>query len=301
MAFIVCNSPKPFGLIYAYYIYNERVGGNVVQSLVGITRYINDFVDISIVSFIIYQLLTLLRGTRAVQLLKGISVVVFLWLLSSFFDLRTLRWLIENLLSVGLIAIIIIFQPELRRALEQIGRGGFFARGQSLEEEEVAKIAGEITKAVTYFSSKHIGALIVIEKETGLSDYIESGIELQAKLSNELLRNIFLPNTPLHDGAVMIRAHSIMAAGCFLPLSENPFISKELGTRHRAAIGMSEVSDACVIVVSEETGQISLVVGGKLERGIAEELIFQRLYTQIQPISPTTSVFRGWRHRRGKK
>lgn len=272
-----------------------------MQLLVGITRYINDVIDISIVSFIIYQLLTLLRGTRAVQLLKGISVVVFLWLLSSFFELRTLRWLIENLLSVGLIAIIIIFQPELRRALEQIGRGGFFTRGQSLKEEEVAKIAGEITKAVTYLSNKHIGALIVVERETGLSDYVESGVELQAKVSNELLRNIFLPNSPLHDGAVVIRDDSIMAAGCFLPLTENPFISKELGTRHRAAIGMSEISDAFVIVVSEETGRISVAVGGNIEHGITEELIFQRLYQQIQPISPTASVFRGWRHRRGKK
>ncbi|SFX76352.1 diadenylate cyclase [Thermoactinomyces sp. DSM 45891] len=272
-----------------------------MQSLVGITKYINDFIDILIVSFLIYQLLTLLRGTRAVQLLKGISVVVFLWLLSNFLELRTLRWLIENLLSVGLITVIIIFQPELRRALEQIGRRGFFTRGQVAKDEVVTRVSGEITKAVTYFASKRIGSLIVIERETGLSDYIESGIELQAKVSNELLRNIFLPSSPLHDGAAVIRVGSIMAAGCFLPLSENPSISKELGTRHRAAIGMSEVSDACVVIVSEETGQISIAIGGKLERGISEDLIFERLYQQIQPNSPTISIFRSWRERRGKK
>lgn len=260
----------------------------------------NDFVDILIVTFIIYHLLTLLRGTRAVQLLKGISVVILLWLISSLFDLRTLRWLIENLLSVGLIAIIIIFQPELRRALEQLGRGGLFGKAHQLDDQLATKAIGEIIKAVSYLGNKRIGALVVIEKETGLTEYIESGIELEAKISNELLRNIFLPNTPLHDGAVIIRDERIIAAGCFLPLTENPFVSKELGTRHRAGIGMSEVSDCLTIVVSEETGQISLAKGGNLERGLTEEQLLSRMYEELKPKVRNKSGLRVWKHREGQ-
>ncbi|SDX31798.1 diadenylate cyclase [Marininema mesophilum] len=254
-----------------------------MQALDGLTRYVNDIVDILIVSYVIYKLLMLLRGTRAVQLLKGISIVIVAWMVSSFFQLSTLQWLMENLFSVGVITIIIIFQPELRRALEQLGRGRLFSRGSQVEDQVVTKMVSDLIKAVAHLSKRQIGALIVLERKTGLSDYIETGISVEAKLGSELMVNIFLPNTPLHDGAVIIRGEQIMAAGCYLPLSENPFISKELGTRHRAGMGMSEVSDALSIIVSEETGQISLAIHGELERGLSEEKLISRLYEELKP------------------
>lgn len=268
-----------------------------MQSLDGITRYVNDIVDILIVSYIIYQLLILLRGTRAVQLLKGITVLIAIWLISNVFHLSTLQWLIENLFSVGVIAVIIIFQPELRRALEQLGRGGFFGRNRQAEDKIAAKVVGEVTKATTYFAKKNIGALIVIERQTGLSDYIETGVVLKAKLSSELLKNIFLPNAPLHDGAVIVRNEQIMAAGCYLPLSENPFISKELGTRHRAGIGLSELSDAVVVIVSEETGKISLAIQGNLERGLNEEKLVSRLYEELKPTEKNIHSFKFYKEK----
>lgn len=257
----------------------------------GFAEYLNDAIDIAIVSYIIYRLLKLLRGTRAVQLLQGIGVVIVFWLFSRIFELQTVGWLIEKILSVGAIAIIIIFQPELRRALEQIGRGGFFAKNRQIKDQQASQVVGEIAKTVTYLSKRKIGALIVLERQTGLSDYIETGIYLDANLSSELLRNIFLPNTPLHDGAVIIRNQKIMAAGCYLPLSENPFISKELGTRHRAGIGMSEISDAVIVMVSEETGIISLAIHGKLERGLKEEGVISRLYQELKPADKKTNSF----------
>ncbi|MFC7441651.1 diadenylate cyclase CdaA [Laceyella putida] len=252
------------------------------MQLDGVTSYLNDVVDILIVSYIIYHLLTLLKGTRAVQLLKGISVLLLIWLISNLFHLATLQWLIENLFSVGVITVIIIFQPELRRALEQLGRGGIFGRTGQVEDKMAAMVVGEVSRAVSFFSKRKIGALIAIERQTGLSDYIETGTVLEAKLSSELLKNIFFPNTPLHDGAVIIRNDRIMAAGCYLPLSENPFISKDLGTRHRAGIGLSEISDAVMVMVSEETGQISLALSGQLERNISEEQLASRLYEELK-------------------
>lgn len=247
----------------------------------GIKNYLSDAVDILIVSFIIYQLLLLLRGTRAVQLLKGISVVVFLWIISRYFQLRTVAWLIENLFSVGLIAVIVIFQPEFRRALEQIGRGGFFSHYRTLREEEASKLVGELNKAASRLSADKIGGLIVIERQTGLSEYINTGVSLEAKLSSELIQTIFTPNTPIHDGAVIVHGQTVIAAGCFLPLTENTKIAKTIGTRHRSAIGMTEVSDAIVIVISEETGQISISINGVLEQGLTEEAFVSRLYQLV--------------------
>ncbi|WP_044641225.1 diadenylate cyclase CdaA [Risungbinella massiliensis] len=264
----------------------------------GITSYLNDAVDIAIVSYIIYQLLKLLRGTRAVQLLQGISVVLLFWLFSYIFQLETVGWLLEEILSVGAIAVVVIFQPELRRALEQIGRGGVFGRSRQVEDQLVSKVVGEVSKTVAYLSKRKIGALIVLERQTGLTDYIETGISLQAHLSSELLRNIFLPNTPLHDGAVIVREQTIMAAGCYLPLSESPFITKDLGTRHRAGIGLSENSDAVIVIVSEETGAISLAIHGKLERALTEEGVISRLYEELKPADKKAPSF--W-HRRNSK
>ncbi|MDO7908743.1 diadenylate cyclase CdaA [Paenibacillus sp. JX-17] len=245
---------------------------------------IKDIIDILIVTYIIYQIILLVRGTRAVQLLKGILFLVVIWALSTWFDLYTLKWLMNQMFTFGVLAIFIIFQPELRRGLEQLGRGKLFGRS-SVDDEELNKLIGEVIKAVNYLSRRKIGALIVFERETGLNEYTGTGIATRSVISSELLINIFIPNTPLHDGAVIIQGQQISAAACYLPLSENPFISKELGTRHRAAIGISEVGDAVSIVVSEETGQISLALNGQVVRDIKEESLISKLYEELRPAS----------------
>lgn len=242
-----------------------------------------DVIDILIVSYVIYKMILLVRGTRAVQLLKGIFVVLLTWGLSTLFNLYTLQWLMNQMFTFGVLAIIIIFQPELRRALEQLGRGKLFMRSSAEEDGDFSLRIGEVIKAVNYLSRRKIGALIVFERETGLNDYVESGIQIGSQISSEILTNIFIPNTPLHDGAVMIRKNTLLAAGCYLPLSENPFISKELGTRHRAAIGMSEVSDAVCVAVSEETGQVSLALHGQIVRDIKEESLISKLFDELRP------------------
>ena len=244
---------------------------------------ITDIIDILIVSYIIYRLILVVRGTRAAQVLKGIMVIVVAWLLSIWFELDTLRWMMNQMITVGVVAVIVIFQPELRKALEQLGRGKLFLRANHEDGEEYKKQVGEVIRAVNYMARKKIGALIVFERETGLNDYLESGIPIQGAVSSELLINTFTPNTPLHDGAVIIGGGRILAASCYLPLSENPFISKELGTRHRAAIGVSELSDAVCIVVSEETGQISLVMNGQIVRDIKEESLISKLFEDLKP------------------
>lgn len=243
---------------------------------------IKDIADIMIVSYLIYLLLKLIRGTRAVQLFKGILLLVITWALATWLNLFTLKWLMNQVFTFGVVTVLIIFQPELRRALEQLGRGKLFARS-SPEDQDVSHRVNEVIKAVNYLARRKIGALIVFERHTGLNDYIESGIKMESVLSSELLINIFIPNTPLHDGAVIIRANQIMAAGCYLPLSENPFISKELGTRHRAGIGISEVSDAISVIVSEETGQVSLSINGQVVRDIKEESLISKLFEELRP------------------
>lgn len=179
--------------------------------------------------------------------------------------------MLKQVIEFGFLAIIIIFQPEIRRGLEQIGRGKLFQRSTSQEEEEQTRLIEAMKKSVSYMAKRRIGALISIEKDTGLNEYIETGIGLNAEVSSELLINIFIPNTPLHDGAVIMQKDKVTAAACYLPLSESPFISKELGTRHRAALGLSEVTDAITIVVSEETGAISITLNGNLHRNLSLE------------------------------
>ncbi|REK59982.1 MAG: TIGR00159 family protein [Thermobacillus sp.] len=258
--------------------------------------WIKDIIDIAIVSFIIYQLIMIVRGTRAVQLLKGILVLVATWAVSTWFNLYTLKWLINQMFTFGVVSVLIIFQPELRRALEQLGRGKIFARS-TLVNRDVTDQIGEVIKAVNYLARRKIGALIVFERETGLIEYTESGTMLEARISSELLINLFTPNTPLHDGAVVIRGSQVAAAGCYLPLSENPFISKELGTRHRAAIGLTEVTDAVAIIVSEETGQVSLSVGGMIVRDINEESLISKLFQELTPhqaVEKRRSKFAFW-------
>ncbi|ULO08157.1 TIGR00159 family protein [Paenibacillus sp. 19GGS1-52] len=261
---------------------------------------IKDIIDILIVSYIIYKVLNMVRGTRAVQLLKGILVLVVIWALSTLLDLYTLKWLMNQMFTFGVLAVFIIFQPEMRRGLEQLGRGKFFGRAVE-NDEEIGKLIGEVIKAVNYLAQRKIGALIVFERATGLNEYTESGIPMRSLVSSELLINIFIPNTPLHDGALIMQGNQIAAAACYLPLSENPFISKELGTRHRAAIGISEVADSVSVIVSEETGQISLAINGQIVRDIKEESLISKLYQELRSNSPLKDKSSAFWKRKGDK
>ncbi|MFS0646225.1 diadenylate cyclase CdaA [Siminovitchia sp. 179-K 8D1 HS] len=266
-----------------------------------IMDYLSRIVDIFLVWYVIYKLIMVIRGTKAVQLLKGIFVILIARFLSDFFQLHTLSWILENAITWGFLAIIIIFQPELRRALEQLGRGKIFARTGIQEEEEQKHKVEAITEAVRYMAKRRIGALISIERETGMGDYIETGIPLNSTLTSQLLINIFIPNTPLHDGAVIIQKNQITAAACYLPLSESPFISKDLGTRHRAAVGISEVTDALTIVVSEETGNISVTQHGELNHDLSpdefKQLLEKELVTGTKVKQTSSSLWK----RKGKR
>ncbi|TFB21493.1 TIGR00159 family protein [Filobacillus milosensis] len=256
-------------------------------------------VDITVVWFVIYKLFTLIRGTKAVQLLKGIFVVLGIWFFSSILELKTVQWLVYQAINWGFLAVIILFQPEIRRALEQLGRGSFFARHSHSEEKAISDTIDAIIRSCNYMGKRRIGALITIERETGMSEYVETGINVNGKLTSELLTNIFMPNAPLHDGAVIIKDDEIVAAACYLPLSESPFISKELGTRHRAAMGVSEVTDALTIVVSEETGMISATKNGELHRRLDEEDLRKMLSKELNPNEESSSS-KSWNWR-GKR
>ncbi|HLR81049.1 MAG TPA: diadenylate cyclase CdaA [Bacillota bacterium] len=238
-------------------------------------------VDIALVWYVLYKLIMLIRGTKAIQLLKGIVVVLAVRMISILFDLQTVEWITRQAIYWGFLVIIILFQPELRRALEQLGRGNLFTRSTKSEEEILEQMIDDIVESCNYMAKRRMGALITIERETGIGEYAETGIPINGKLSHQLLTNIFTPNTPLHDGAVIIKRDQIVAAACYLPLSENPFIAKDLGTRHRAAMGISEVTDAVTIVVSEETGQISGTKNGELRRELSSEELRDYLYTNL--------------------
>jgi diadenylate cyclase len=251
----------------------------IIEQFTDITaiEVILKLVDVLLVWYVIYKALTLIKGTKAVQLLNGLFVIALAKLTTYIFGLDTLDWLLQEVIDWGFLAIIIIFQPEIRRALEQIGRGKLFQRTNNQQEDEQNRLVEAMKKSVSYMAKRRIGALISIEKETGLNEYVETGIKMDAQISSELLINIFIPNTPLHDGAVIIQKNQVAAAACYLPLSESAFISKELGTRHRAALGLSEVTDAITVVVSEETGAISMTANGNLHRNLTiqefEELL----------------------------
>ncbi len=240
-----------------------------MQDLMGILKSIGirDIADMVIVAFVFYKLYMLIRETRAEQLIKGIVVLLLATKLSERLELYAINWILRNTMTVGVIALLIVFQPELRRALEYIGRTKFLTKSiVDIEHEEIEMMIEEIVEATGSLSRQKIGALMVIERETGLNEVVETGTAIKGKLSRGLLINIFIPNTPLHDGAVVIRKDNILAAGCFLPLSDSNNLSKDLGTRHRAAIGIAERSDALVVIVSEETGAISIAEHGRLSR-----------------------------------
>lgn len=236
-----------------------------------------DLLDVVIVAVVLYKLYGMIKDTRAVTLLKGLLVILVAALLSNWLHLNSLYWLLGKTLTVVAVALPVVFQPELRRALEHIGRGRLFTKSGRLNQEEVSLLFRDVAKAAVTLARTKTGALIVIERETGLNDYAESGIRIDGLVSSELLLNCFVPNTPLHDGALIMRGNRVVAAGCLLPLTERSGLDKELGTRHRAAIGLSEQSDAVVVVVSEETGLISLAVGGRLERGMDSASLQSRL------------------------
>lgn len=241
---------------------------------------ITDFIDIFIVTYIIYKVLKFIRDTRTVQLLKGVIVLIVAMQVSQFIRLHTVHYLISNAMQLGLIAILIVFQPELRRALEQLGQttlGQWFNFEERADDVERERVIKEVKESCVNMSKSRIGALIVLERETKIGDIVSTGITINADVSAELLTNIFVPKTPLHDGAVIIRNNKIEAASCFLPLSQNPNVSKELGTRHRAGLGMSEESDAVVVIVSEETGGISIACGGELNMKLSPEALEKNL------------------------
>ena len=225
-----------------------------------------DILDILLVAFVLYKLFILIRNTRAVALIKGLLVLGVVTLVSRVLDLHVINWMLQQGMTVILVALPVVFQPELRRALEQIGRGRLFRSGQVISMEELERLIDEIVAISESLSKTHTGALIVFEREVGLNEYIDTVVAIEGLVSQELLGNIFIPNTPLHDGAVIIRENRIMAAGCLLPLTADRSLSTELGTRHRAAIGISELTDAVIIVVSEETGSISYTYGGHIYR-----------------------------------
>lgn len=228
-----------------------------------------NLIDILIVWFCIYKLMRFLSGTKAVQLFRGLTVIVIAMILSWYLGLNTIFWIMNQIVSWGVIVLAVVFQPEIRRGLEHLGRGsGLGFNTQANDEEEIIK---SLDKALQYMSKRKIGALIAIQMETGLDDYIETGITLNAQLSSELLINIFIPNTPLHDGAVIMRGREILAAAAYLPLSQSNLIPKEWGTRHRAAVGMSESNDSIIIVISEETGEISIMKEGSMHRNMDQD------------------------------
>ena len=255
---------------------------------------LTDFIDVLLIAFIVYQLLKLIKETRAMQLVKGILILFFVLEISSWLNLHTLNYLLRSAMQVGMFAIVVIFQPELRSLLEKMGRTKVgkiinIASGPSDSQEYAIH---EIVKAAINLSEEKTGALIVIERETKLGDVIGTGTLIDAEVSSALLENIFVPKTPLHDGAVIIRGDRIHTAGCFLPLTSNENLSRELGTRHRAALGISEASDALVIVVSEETGKISIAINGALTRNLNKQSLTAALRRAFS-VEEITSKF--WR------
>lgn len=245
-----------------------------------------DIVDIVLVACVIYLLILLVRETRAAQLLKGIVVFLAVLQISKWLQLNTIYYILQNAVQVGLVAILVIFQPELRRVLEKMGKVPMTLNNiveEAAPKDEIIRTVQEVAAACGSLSASRTGALIVMERNTKIGEIISTGIALDSVVSKELLGNLFVPNTPLHDGAVVIRDNMIKAAACFLPLTQNKNLSSELGTRHRAGLGLSEVSDAAVIIVSEETGTISLARSGQLLRHLNPERLENILLGYLQP------------------
>jgi diadenylate cyclase len=239
----------------------------------------SDVLDIAIVSFLLYELLLLIRGTRAVQMALSGGFLLALYFLSQWLQLETVNWVIRNLAAYVVFAIIVLFQSDIRRALAHFGRAPFFRYFERAEHAD--ETVEELVVATSTLAARRIGAIVVLERQIGLRNYIEGGIPLDALVTYDLLASIFQPASPLHDGAVIVQGDRIAAAACFLPLSVNPRVSRDLGTRHRAALGLTEENDAIAIVVSEETGAISLAMGGDLERNLSADSLRTRLHALL--------------------
>ena len=264
-----------------------------------------DFIEILLISFFVYQLIVWIKYTRAYTLLKGIVVVLVFIFLAYVFKMNTILWIVKNMATVMITAVLVIFQPELRKALEQIGQKNFmsslvpFDNTKDVAERFTDKTANELIKACFDMGEVKTGALIVIEQDIRLTEYERTGILVDAQISSQLLVNIFEHNTPLHDGAVIIRGNRVVAATCYLPLSDNMELSKQLGTRHRAGVGISEVTDSLTIIVSEETGQVSIAMNGKLTRNISSSQLRRALEkvqnkTKIESSRRFPQFLKGW-------
>ncbi len=254
-----------------------------------------NLVDIFIVAYIIYRLLGLIRETRAEKLLKGLIILLLFSVVVSILDLQMLNWLLDKLWIIFAITLPIVFQPELRRFLEQLGQGSFFKSSRGHQDAQgYQAIIAEITAAASKLSRDKTGALIVLTRQTGIAEYTENGISLDALVTSSLLINIFVPNTPLHDGAVVIKAGRLSKAASVLPLSRNADLPGELGTRHRAGLGITEVSDAIAVIVSEETGKISLAIDGRLYRPLQPQYLQEMLTRELLTESEKPSLWRRW-------
>jgi diadenylate cyclase len=261
---------------------------------------LNSIVDIVLVYYVLYHGYLLIRDMRAKQLVKGIVLLVALIPISKIFQLFMIAYILDHTFQVGVIALVVVFQPEIRKALEYIGRTSFSLTAIEKNTQTSEQVIKEIVSATSSLARQKIGALMIFEQKIGLNDIAESGTKLNANISSGLLINIFIPNTPLHDGAVIIKDYTIRAAGCFLPLTENNLLSKDIGTRHRAAIGMTEKSDAIALIVSEETGYISYAVEGRLYRNIQiQELEY--LLSGIYIDNDKVNIIDKWRNRNEDK
>ena len=239
-------------------------------------------IDLAIVSYLLYKLIKMIKGTRAVQLIKGIAVLLVANVLSEFFSLNVLHYILNSVVTYGVLLFIVVFQPELRKMLEQMGTTNIRSFFDFDSEDSSIQSIDKVSEAVEQMSKEHTGALIVYEKDSNLGELIHTGVVINSDISKELLVNIFVPDTPLHDGAVIIKDNKIAAASCILPITDREGLDREFGTRHRAAIGLSEVSDALVVIVSEETGKISLAVNGKLIRDIKSDVLRKELKKRIK-------------------
>lgn len=252
--------------------------------------------DVSLVAYILYKLLSLIRGTRAVPLINGIFVLALAFVVAERLGLNTIQFILEKVFLAAAVAIPIIFQPELRRALEYLGRGKLLPsnrRSDDLVEEDIRRLIEQVVRAAEILGRTKTGALLVIERETGLGEYVDSGVKVDGLVTTELLTNIFIPNTPLHDGAVVVRGNRVAAAACWLPLAEASVLAHDLGTRHRAGVGVTEQSDAVTIVISEETGTISLAQNGKLVRFLDEKTLREML-TNLLEVKKTSGARSFW-------
>ena len=262
---------------------------SIIDHFMNITP--NDVLDMAIISILFYKFLMLVKETRAEQLIKGLIIILVVWKVSEWAELRMVHFAIKNLMTLGVVAIIILFQPEIRRALEYIGRNKLMRKSiTDMMEEEMDTMIFHIVDAVVDLSDHKTGAIIAIERETGLNEIVATGVLLDAAISSELLKNVFFHNAPLHDGAVVIKKNRIRAASCLLPLTTSTNLSSDLGTRHRAALGLVERSDAMVIVVSEETGIISLAIDGRLSRFIDRNSLLSILRSKFKVVKKQSAL-----------